>query len=130
MAEDEVATAPTAAPPDDAPPTVTPAVPPLPATYHVSLWDEGGPAYVCLLCPTNAPHLSLDEVKAHIPRAHDCDAVPTGQIPMLLMLYELSRTNPAPTTLIVPGAQPGEPSQTPPPAEESPDAGAAETHVP
>lgn len=55
-------------------------------TYHVSMWDQPVPTYVCLLC--HASGLTLDEVAAHLASLHTAAAVPTPMIPSLLKMRE------------------------------------------
>lgn len=47
----------------------------LEATFHVSLWTEPTPLYVCLLCTGNAmDHAAVVE---HLTTVHSAEAVPT-----------------------------------------------------
>jgi hypothetical protein len=89
MAEDPQA----ATPRDPEPAAETPASPapvspvaPGTPTYHIAIWEQPVPLYVCLLCPADAPRFTLDDIKIHVPTVHFCDAVPTETIPMLIAL--------------------------------------------
>src|SRR5262245_61567447 len=99
MAEDDVpATSTPEVAPAEAPAVETPTTPPRP-TYHVSIWDPDGPGYVCLLCPPGTPHFTLEAIKEHMPTVHECDAVPTETIPMLLNLRAESDARSAATAV-------------------------------
>lgn len=100
-------------------------------TYHIALWDEPAPRYVCLLCPHPAPHLTLDEVRQHVPAVHEQDAVPTETIPHMLSIRAMAEAEAAAQ------AAPAEPPDTPtstssdtPIPEEVPDARGPDANVP
>jgi hypothetical protein len=57
-------------------------------TYHVSVWDDPAPTYVCLLCPVRG--LTLAEVTAHVWDTHAVEAVPTPQMDDLLAMRAAS----------------------------------------
>ena len=58
--------------------------PPTP-TYHVSIWDEHGPSYVCLLCH-EAWGLTVEGVTTHLRAVHDAAALPAPGMETLLAL--------------------------------------------
>lgn len=54
-------------------------------TYHISIWDQPEPLYVCQLCVP--PYKgTLAQVTQHLDHDHHAPAIPTSHIPALLLL--------------------------------------------
>jgi hypothetical protein len=75
--------------------------------YHVSVWDEPVPTYLCLICDLRG--LTLAAVTAHLAEAHASAAIPTPAIPHLLRFRDEADTSAA-----------ASPSPIQPPREELP----------
>jgi hypothetical protein len=60
-------------------------------TYHLDLWTDPAPSYVCALCVHEFPTLrfvTVEDVTTHLTDVHAAAAVPTPEMADLFVLRE------------------------------------------